>query len=360
MVHLKVIFLFGILTLITCWAAQVNYSGQKTKFNNKEKKIDLIGKAKVVDKDNTLTADRIELYNKDEIAIATGNVRLVNVKDQITYTGEQLTYDYGVGKVRCDSRAKIINEKDKVFIEADKMISYLKTNIAEAISNVHLNHYKDEKEPVTIFGDYGIYQSEISLASLFGNTKIFTSNSYSYSDNLHYYNKEKRVLLVSNVHIESYEKDGTNDIKAELVDYRFLSNEVFYCFTNVELHDNKDSNIIYSQVLEYYPDTKYTYVTGSPQLVNQKKEIVVNGDIFERFEFEDILYIKGDAKIVSREQQANSSMAVYWIKTKEVLLYGAPFITMENDSVLFAEKIRFNVERQLFRMEGQILGNLGN
>lgn len=352
-------FLFVFLFISNLGANQVRYSGDKTKFNNKTGQIDLIGRAKVVDKKNILTANKIELFNKKKIAIAIGQVSLVNEEKKVTYTGERLRYDYGNKKLYCDSRSKVVNKKDKFTLEADKMTSYLETDITEAFSNVHMKSYKEENKLTEFFGDIGVYDSKKSIANLIGNSKIVDSNLTSYSEELIYYEEEKKVLLISNVLINSYEENATNNIKAQLVDYRFLSNEEFYCFTNVELYDNENSNIIYSQVLEYYPDSKYTYVTDNPKLVNQNKNVTVTGDIFERFEFEKILYIKGNVEIISRKQKANSSLALYWLDTEEILLYGIPSITTQRKGLLYAETIRFDMDKQFFRMEGQILGNLG-
>ena len=358
MIHWRFYF-FILLVVSNLMANRVSYSGDKTKFNNKTGQIDLIGRAKVIDEENILTADKIELFNKKKIAIAIGRVNLVNKIKNTIYVGEKLRYDYGNEKLYCDFRSRVINQKDKFTLEADKMIADLEIDVTEAFSNVYLKSYKEENNLTEFFGDKGVYDTSKGIANLVGNSKVINSNLTSYSEDLIYYEKEKRILLISNVLIDSYEEGVTNNIKAQLVDYHFFSNEEFYCFTNVELYDNENSNIIYSQVLEYYPESKYTYVTDNPKLINQNKDVIVTGDIFERFEFEKILYIKGNVEITSLDQKANSSLALYWLESEEILLYGIPSITTENNGLLFAEVIRFDVNGQFFRMEGQIIGNLG-
>ena len=337
---------------------KIKYSGEKLEIFDKGTKIKLIGDTEVRNDKNILTAQQVVISKNKRLMEAKGNVRMANTEKELRYEGQEATYDYEKKYFFSDKKPILFDEKEKFFLSCNWIEGYLDKNITHVNENVYIKKYDDREKPLELFGDNGTYYSDIKKAVLIGNTRMIDADIRASSEEMIYYQREKRVVLSSNVTVYSHKNGISNTIEAQWIEYHFLNDEVFYCHTNVKLYDSKE-NIIETEQLAYYPEQKYSYVIGNPVLQNSKHRITLKGDIFEYFEDRKILYAKGNVELSSSDYQAKSAMAIYWIEVREILLYGNPQVTEgEDKNTLYAERIRFDMEQEIFKMENQVLGSL--
>ena len=121
---------------------KVNITADNMEVFDKDNRVLFTGNVKAVKGDTTLYTDRMEVFTEKEVQpdgsektkvrrlIAAGNVRIV--KPKVTITGERADMD--VKKDEVVVTGNVVVKKPDAIIRGDKMITNLKTNVTRVIT----------------------------------------------------------------------------------------------------------------------------------------------------------------------------------------------------------------------------------
>ncbi len=356
----RVVYFYFFLAFVQFGEAkELNFSGDQVTYDLKTDLVTLRGNAKILTSSNLLKANLVVLNQKAGWARANGKVSIVNPVKQARLEGEEILYY--INEQRCEAYRKptLINEKDHIKVTADYIVGFMSEDRAEAWTNVFI-HKQATNEEIKAWAEQGYFFNDMTKLNLISNCRAEMENFYASGDKINLVHKNNKVDLIGNAVILSFNTSNrikTNILNAQWVHYDYpVGNRIFTAYTNVKLIDGDDQSTIEGQFLRNKPDTHYTYVTGNPSFQNGDKSMTLFADLFERFDQSDLLYAKGNVKIIHDEQKAFSSMAFYSKLKKKTLLYGNPRVE-SGVGVIYAERVSLADDQHDFQMEGLIRGN---
>ncbi len=349
-------FIIFFVSLFT-FAEKISYQANQVKYNQKTKKIILIGNAKIKSKSSSLFANKIDIDEKAKISIATGNVKFQNKKKKLSYKGQYLKYNYKKELIWSKKRSSIKQEEENLLIEADAFYGELKKNKLYAYTNVKITSLPP-KNPFEINGNEATYYLNHSILLLSNDCEIKRTNVYTTSKFIQCHFKKKEIWLSDDVKIYMLDNKTQKEnslIKAEKVNYTYSKEEVFHFYNHASISNYNDTSTIFANYIKHLPNKGYTIAKKNPVFKNTKENLVIKGTLLEKFEDEKLLYIKGDVKITTKDVTASALLALYNTESDEAILYGDAYLKKDR-SKFISENITFNLKSKDIKMNNAIEG----
>ncbi|MBN8219160.1 MAG: hypothetical protein J0L75_21150 [Spirochaetes bacterium] len=340
----------------------IRFAGGQLVLDQRRDTATLTGAARVLSGENTLTARRIVVYQREHYMVAEGDVVLVDPVKKTRLSGNRIHYDNAAEIATATERPTLTKEDERITVEAEVIRGYTKQDRAVALTNVVIHKLAGSNGAgaMSSWSDTGEFFQNLSTLVLERRCRIETENAHAWCERARVVHGQETLTAESNVHILQWEgtnRSLTNNLWALRVRYDYdRTNRQFLAWTNVVLLDGSDGSRLTGGFLRHRPDSRYTYVKDRPAFRSTRDGLDLQADLFERFEYSDLLYAKGNVKITDGEETAWASMAVHHKKEGLTVLYGAPRVERIGGSVLHAERISMKSGQRGFRMEGQIRG----
>lgn len=337
--------------------AAIRFEGSKAVYDYK-KKINNLQNATGYHENSVFSGDQVKHYQSDKYVEVRGKVKMNNKVEGVRFRANALNYYEVDERFIAWGKPYLKSEEDNLEIWSELMKGYNQQSLYKAFSNVRIKQ-KDKENDIELFGELANYYKNQDLLKVYTNAKAVTQSNISYSDVLHFYGEQNRLLLLGNAIVSNHGSES-NVLTAQKVVYYGKndnnSQEWFEAFTNVVLEQPSEATTIYAQYVKNYPDTDYTFVDGNPRLHYNSNSTIVYADQFERYSYSDNVYAKGNVKIVSSDSTSYASYCVMNLASDKATLYGNPYLEQDG-SRIYSEKIHFYFNEERFQMENRIAGS---
>jgi lipopolysaccharide export system protein LptA len=190
-----------------------------------------------------------------------------------------------------------------LILKCDRAIQYYSVNKVEVTGNVVV--YQDT---LKLFTDNGVYFGDTRTTVSPGKVKITDGHLNLTAKSGHYDANNRQANFYNDVVVN----DQQNTIFSDTMIYYRDSSKVF-SLSNVKIISKENSTIAYGDTLEYYRRTKYSKITGNPQLM--QFDTVKTGNKPDSLKI-DTLFIKSKLLISDRK---DSSAKLYAIDSVRLL-----------------------------------------
>ncbi len=309
------------------------------------------------EEDSFVYSDRIELYNQERVARMNTNIVMFS----------SANFKNNLPSRKFDAQKLAVNE----YITCEKGNYFFLENEKENFECLEEFQYLNDLDKMTVTSDYMLFDIDESHAFLEKNPVVFkrsvTNHYFTYSDTMDLYLKEKEIFFNTNVlmarkNIFSNEiNGGTNGtITCDNSKYSYLGEEILECFQNVVILDFENDTMTTGDYMKFYVTNEYVYLSEQPEFYwNREGETTyVKGDVFERFEKEEVMYVKGNVFIDDGVNEGESSLGIYDMREDLFILYSNPKIKDKKGSEFFSDEVTFDLEEKKLILDTGVTGVL--
>ena len=313
--------------------------------------------------------EKDEKENKKKIAY--GEILSINENQEKAFFKKNVVVsEVDQNMVLSRSPEWILDKKNKEsFLKCENGTYFFKKEInrmqceQDVLVEVPKNHQKMTSDKIVIELDDKIYKAE-------GNVVIMEDDPKKHF----LYRINADVVTMNDIaKITTFEEDieirkntrqqkTVQKIECKKGIYNFLDkkNRNLTCEQDVVVNDYEDKYKITGKLLVHYLDKKYSTVSGNPIFLskNNNKVTKVTADIFNYFKEEDLLYMKGNVKIINDKYNIHSLFGNYDLKKKEMYLFEKTEIENKDGSRIFGNNVLFNMKKNIVTLEGNIKANL--
>lgn len=155
---------FTLLLAFPGWAERFTFESDSSYYDKGKSRMVLVGKARLVSDDTKISADRIELFGKDNrYALCSGNVAYVDTKKGVSINTEKLEYDRVAKRSTMQGPTVMEDKENKVVIKGSFIVDDGETEITLIQINVRII-----KEGMICRSEYAYYRRKDKLLELSG------------------------------------------------------------------------------------------------------------------------------------------------------------------------------------------------
>lgn len=282
---------------------------------------DAFGNVKINQGDSILLHSR-NLYYKGDFneAIAVGNVRLINVKQGTTLTSDTLNYNLDSNIAFYDDYGKIVDSTNT-----------LSSIIGQYFMKQDLVHfYKDVEvlnEDFTLITDTLLYNTETGVLFIEGPTTIKDSTNTIYAEDGWYDSNSGKSELLKNPLIYN----ETQSLKGDTIEY-FREEGKGFAYGSVEIMDEKNQIKVNGNIVMYNKDLSLSMVTDSALLTlfSDKDTLYLHADtitsIPDTVADEKIIRAYRGVRFFRKDIQGACDSLLYFTKDSTILLHITPIL----------------------------------
>ncbi len=313
----------------------------------------LIDKNSSNEEDNFIYADRIELYNNQKVAKMKTNVVMFSSAE----------FKNNLPDRKFDAEKLSLTE----YIACTESDYNYANEGAETFECFRDFQYFDLPNKMEVSSDYMRYDINEEHAFIEEDPLIFrdqnTNQFFTYADTMEMFFDKKEFLFNTNVLMvrKTTPFTSTNgSISCVNAKYSYTAEETLECFNDVVVIDNENDSKTTSGYLKFYITNEYALMSENPEFFwNQEGEITyVKGDVFERFEQEKIMYVKGNVFIDNGVNEGESSLGLYDVENDLFILYSNPKIKDKRGSEFFSEEVTFDLKEKKLILDSDVFGTL--
>jgi lipopolysaccharide export system protein LptA len=337
-------------------------------------------------KSTYLSASRIDIYGEDGyFAKLNHSVVVKDLEKKITLQSKEAEYDKlsEIVKLKGNPTLEFINESNqKTYFYSEKItrdIPNRKTSFDGDLTILSMEN--------TILSKDGYYKEDQNKIFLNNNPLLFSNQSHLRSDSIQYDTESREVLLEGNVYgfqyyLESNKETNETTKKIRILNatrikrfidsnketnYKLEGNakvlednsifsaptiesqgsnfEVIKAFQPIEYTSIKEHFILGGDTLYHDKKSKYTKISGSPEIQFFDKEMKevkskIECNELERFEDRKEMILKGNIRIISEKVKAYGEFATYFEDKEVLILEGNPTLDKDGNKV-YSGKILF-------------------
>ena len=384
------ISLIGILR-VEIRGEKIYYQSDRINVNQKSSLSLLSGNARVYNSKIDLRAKSIEVNEKYKILIAQGDVKLDRkAQGRVQkFRGQYLRYNYQDDIAWAHNKVQLHDPKDNTSVDANYLHALLKQNLVTFKTNVKM-HMQNSTNSFVLSGDVATYNLKTSKLNMESNCQINADDLEGYADAIEGIVDKNNFWLLGNVilhelgtpndnsssspatkshpktrsrtnnkkkSLPKIKKTRLNIVKADKANYLGDTNEVIYFYSNVSMSNYADQTTLDADYISHYKNEDYSIAKVNAKMKDVKNNLEIYSDSFESFGTNNLLYAKGNVKLLSESNQVNSLIAIYDKNKDKITLYGNPSVQKKNNR-LYADTIFFYPEKDYLEMKNHIKGVL--
>ena len=248
-----------------------------------------------------LIADKFEYNKETNILIATGNVKIEDLVNEILIETDEVKYLKNDEIIFTNSRSKAIGKN--TIIDAN-MFRYDKKNLFNAFGNL-IN--QDLKNEILITSNDLYYFINDGIISTKTKSKAIGKNVITYADNFKY-NQNTNILNAQ----------GNVKVDDKIKNFILLSNDITYLIDNQKFITKKKSEAYNDNINIKAVEFEYN---KNLEILNAYKNVIIEDKINDLVLFsENITYFKNTEKIITQGKTEAIIEKIYNFKSKNPIL----------------------------------------
>lgn len=286
--------------------------------------------------------DFLHYNGNTEIAVITGNVRLIN--NETTLTTDVLEYDLGNSIGYYTQHGHIVNNDNTLESTIGYYYAQSKTfRFRDSVLVVNPD-YK-------IYSDTLNYNTESGIAYFFGPTDIISDSNHIYCEDGWYDTKEDLSELKKN----AWADNGKQRVNGQYIFYNRNTGDGF-ANTDVRIYDYDNDIILLGEKGEYNEITEYAFMTDSAQFLQYSDgdTLFLHGDSLITYpdtSGEKILHAYYHVKFFRADVQGKCDSLCYTFSDSVARMFGDPILwTADNQASANTIEI-FTKNQEMERME---------
>lgn len=277
-----------------------------------------------------LFGDYVEYSSRTKLALARGNVKLVD--NETTLNTTELDFDMNKNLAIYRKGAVIQNADSK--LESRRGYYYTKLKTFYFAKDITITH-----PDYTIFSDSLKYNTQTEIADFFGPTTITSDDGYSYAEAGWFNQKTNRLEFTKNAYI-------VNESQILSADTIFYDREIDFgrAFSNIEVTDTIEKVILKGNYGLFYRNPEWMMITGRAQFiqVTDGDSLFLHADTLRSYipegEEHRILKAYYGARFFKSDIQGKCDSLVYNFRDSIIHMYVQPVLWFE-ESQLTSETI---------------------
>ncbi len=205
-----------------------------------------------------LYGDYLHYNGNEKLATITGEVKLVN--RETTLTTNRLDYNLSEGLAFYKDHGHTVNKETDV----ESIKGYYNTKVKTIILN---DSVVITNPDYTLYSDTVEYNTETEIALFFGPTNIIGDSSHIYGEKGWHDTKNK----ISEIEKNAWVKNKTQTVSGEYIHYNKTTGEG-HAHNNVSILEEKHNVLLLGNQAIYNDSTKYSFLTDSAQFIQFTSE----------------------------------------------------------------------------------------